>query len=63
MRIEKQVEQWAKANGKRWAQYRLAEQGISFSLAQQLTYGTYRSRLTQERVITAIKKAMEQING
>lgn len=57
--FKKQVKKWAEAKGLKEAQMKLIRNGVSFSIAYQLSTGRYTSVLKVPRVIEAIQKAMK----
>ncbi len=57
--LKKQVKKWADAKGAKEAQLRLIRNGLSFSIAYQLSIGKYVSDLKVQRVIDAIQKTIK----
>lgn len=55
--LKRKVVKWAESIGRKKAEGRLISEGLSFSLAYQLTKGEYFSD-PKERVIELIEKAM-----
>lgn len=55
--LKRKAQKWAEKKGIHEAQRVLINEGLSFSLAYQITMGTYVSD-PKERVIAALKKAM-----
>jgi hypothetical protein len=56
-KLKKDVKRWADEIGMRNAQFKICRQGLSWSLAYQLTTGKYVSE-PKEKVIEALQKAM-----
>lgn len=47
--IKSKVRKWAEKDGLRHVQYKLIREGVSFSLAYQLTSGRYKSELKEAK--------------
>lgn len=56
--LKRKVKKWAEEDGLKPVQFKLVRNGLSFSLAYQLSVGRYKPEIKVRRIIDGIHKAM-----